>query len=179
MSEQLARNILIVVGGIAFFALMVILNTGCGPDDESETQRVVYKEGVNCYDHTGDRNGDGKLTSADCVGNDGLVGERGPAGADADECHVTEVDQGVLIACPNQEPKLVRHGSDGANGQPGENYATELVYQGAACGRTIVSLGKQWYVFHTELMPINNVYVKISNTCSVRYNTKKKRLETK
>jgi hypothetical protein len=190
---KFTENIILMstMGFIAGMALMAWIQ-GCGTESQDRDDRSVYLEGesedgANCFDTAGDTNGDGILSVADCIGETGAAGEAGAG------CTVRAVEDGALVSCGEDEV-LVRHGAEGEKGDTGDKgevgekgdrgkagrVETEtLIYQGYACNRTIVSLGKTWYVIHGALVPINDNWIKISSTCSVRYNVKKKKLETK
>ena len=95
-------------------------------------------------------------------------------------CIVTNTSEGASIRCPDQPAVVVKNGTDGLDGTRGEDGTIgEVEYLGYFCSRVVLRIKKQPYIIYGQLIPIYDTYLKIGNTCKIRYNKKKGEVETK
>ena len=112
----------------------------------------------------------------------------GPQGPTGKSCSVQENTEGAKIQCEDGTEAQINHGKDGnpgpagADGKNGEDgkdglngkdgevieVKTPLIYEGYACGRTVVSIDEDYYVLVSGLVPLTNKWYKVGNSCSVR-----------
>lgn len=78
-----------------------------------------------------------------------------------ESCSVERVEKGARVYCDNGTEAIVPDGKV-------VKVKPQLIYRGVYCGRTVVSLGNKWFVFHHELSPLNDKWVVVSKKCSVR-----------
>lgn len=105
------------------------------------------------------------------------------------DCSVEEYDGGAVISCPDGSEVFIASGrdgrdgvdgvdgtdgvdgvdgKDGIDGKDGKTTKTSLIYEGYACGRTIVSLSGTFYAISGQLIELSNKWLKLHSSCSVR-----------
>lgn len=123
----------------------------------------------------------------------GLLG----CGTDSESVRLIEVDEEnctvevwsaveVRITCPDGSQASIFQGKDGADGQDGEKgeqgergargpkgetlvQPGKLAYIGAYCGKTVLEAYDKLYIINGTLIQLNEQWLKVSNTCQVRY----------
>jgi len=182
-------NVLAYTLILAGVGLALMLISGCGsmskePDIKSERTPAVApteEEPTSCT--VTQLEGGALITCPDGStaevyhGQDGIAG---PAGRDGTSCTVTEFEGGADINCDDGSSVLVFQGKDGEQGEQGEKgdkgnkgkkgevVYSKPVYVGYFCSRVVLEIGQEIYVLHSQLIPITEEGVKISNTCGVK-----------
>jgi len=168
-------NVFTVVAGISMgVVLILIFLKGCGIQDRPSPRTVSppppcsveeYDDAVviQCPD------GSEAVVHRAADGVDGEDGTDGVDGAPAEPCGVFKSDEdgATTITCPDGSYAVVKDGEDGADGKV-RTVKQELVYEGYVCGRTVVRLGRDWFVVHNGLVPLSETFYKVSNSCKVK-----------
>lgn len=141
-----------------------------GQDGQDGQDGVAGKDGISCTITELENGAEISCDDGETVvitngtnGKDGQDGQDGVAGKDGidgkDGQEGAKGEQG-------------EQGEKGEKGEPGKIVNARPVYVGYYCSRVVLLISNIHYIIHGQLIPLTKDWLKVSNSCKVRYKNK-------